>query len=192
MFTYNCELNSIDHADYILDFEINYKNNCNNVIERKSVDGFQIFAPTLDDVQGLYPKKKMYKNLVTAGSINIFDNEVTSEKKICGGEYWIYPDDVDKIHDDDYVEFAVVDKNDVLGLFSTYGLSVANGDVLELVKFVETDYIIKGDKAGGYHSRLYEGIKGTNTVYAGLFFRCIVHSHGTENFRKLWRCYYYE
>ena len=40
----------------------------------------------------------------------------------------------------DYAEFSVVDKDDVLGLFSVYGLTVGV-DVLELGKYAESIYI---------------------------------------------------
>jgi len=182
----------IQDADSVSDFELKYKNNWNKIIQKRNDYGATIVSPTLDDIQGLYPKKKMYKNHVIAGMINIFDEEIVVEKRICGGEYWIKQEDTYKIHDDDYVEFAIVDKNDVLGLFSAYGLSKANGDILELTKFVLTDYIKKGNSINGYHSLLYEGIKGTNLVYPGLFMRCIINSNGTENFTEMWRCYYYE
>lgn len=189
---YSCNLHKVYDSNDVESFENTYKSNCNNVIDKISSDGFRIFSPTLDDVQGLYPKKKMYKHSVVAGNINIFDIEIDIEKRICGGEYWIKQEDIDKIHEDDYIEFAIVDKNDVLGLFQYYGLSKENGDVLELTKFVLTDYIKKGNKLDGYHSVLYEGIKGTNILYSGLFMRCIIDSSGAENFTFIWRCYYYE
>ena len=123
-------------------------------------------------------------------SLNFFDIEVTQEKRICGGEYWIFPGDESNVHADDYVEFSIIDKNDVLGLFSIYGLTVGV-DILELVKFVCTDYVKKGDSSNGYHSRLYEGIKGTNLVTQGLFFRAAYDSNGTANLGFIWRIYYY-
>lgn len=187
-----CKLNSIDHSTEIADFETNYKDNANKPLEKRSIDGATIIAPTLDDVQGLYPKKKMYKHQASAESIGIFDTVVDVEKRICGGEYWIYDEDVDFIGENDYVEFSIVDKNDILGVFQYYGLSIENGDVLELTKFVINDYIRKGNKLDGWHSVLYEGIKGTNILYPGLFMRVSINNEGINNFRFLWRCYYYE
>jgi hypothetical protein len=151
----------------------------------------KLVSPTLDDVLGLYPKKKMFKNIALPGEFNIFDVEVLQEKRICGGEYWIKGDDVNKVHDNDYVEFAVVDKNNVLGLFGEYGLVVGT-DILEVTKFVITDYVKKGSSNDCYHSKLYEGIKGTNKVIPGLFIRIIYDSFGSENLELLWRLYYYE
>lgn len=159
---------------------------------RVNDNGDRIFAPTLDDVAGFYPKKRCYKETVVKNTENFFDYEVTSEKRINGGEFWIFPGDESRVHEDDYIEFSIIDKNDVLGLFATYGLSVANGDILELVKFVQNDYVKKGNVADGYHSQLYEGIKGTNRVMAGLFMRVSYSSHGTDDLKFLWRLYYYE
>ncbi len=159
---------------------------------RRNANGDPIYSPTLDDVMGLYPKKKTYKGNVSPNQVNFFDIEVTQEKRINGGEYWVHQDDVLKVHEDDYVEFSIVDKNDVLGLFSTYGLSVANGDVLELCKFILTDYVKKGNSANGFHSSLYEGIKGTNLVVQGLFMRVMYDSNGTDAIRWTWRLFYYE
>jgi len=159
---------------------------------RRNSNGDPIYSPTLDDVMGLYPKKKAYKGVVSPNQVNFFDVEVTQEKRINGGEYWVHPDDVAKVHDDDFVEFSIIDKNDVLGLFSTYGLSVANGDVLELCKFILTDYVKKGNTNDGFHSSLYEGIKGTNLVVQGLFMRVMYDSNGTEAIRWMWRLFYYE
>lgn len=176
----------------IEDFEANYKATANQPLATRNDFGAEIVSPTFDDVNGLYPKKKMYKDTAIAGQINFFDIEVTQEKRINGGEYWVHPEDVAKVHDDDYVEFSIIDKNDVLGLFSAYGLNKANGDILELCKFVLTDYVLKGDPDNGYHSELYEGIKGTNVVYTGLFMRAAYVSHGTENIRWKWRLYFYE
>ena len=160
--------------------------------ESKAAGGYNIFSPTLDDVQGYYPKKQMFKNTITAGEINIFDEVVTVEKKLCGGEYWIITSTGSDVHDDDYVEFSIIDKDDVLGLFSTYGLSTSTGDVLELTKFIITDYAKKGFNGYEFHSKLYEGIKGTNGVIAGLYFRAYYHSYGTVDLNFKWRVYYYE
>jgi hypothetical protein len=151
----------------------------------------EVFAPTLDDVMGLYPKKKMFKHTATAGQLNIFDIEVDLEKRICGGEYWIKDSSVSNVHEDDYIEFSVIDKDDVLGLFESLNLEVGV-DVLEISKYVITDYIKKGCSSVCYHSQLWEGIKGTTKCLPGLFFRVQYDSNGTSNIDFMWRLYYYE
>lgn len=158
---------------------------------RRNENGDPIYSPTIDDVMGLYPKKKMYRHAVVAGQINIFDILVDSEKRICGGEYWVELDHVDYVHKDDIVDFKIVDKNNVTGLFDYYGLVVGQ-DVLILSEFVLSDIIRKGSKSNCFYSQLYEGIKGTNKVIQGLFFRVVVDSHGTNDFEFLWRLYFYE
>ena len=191
-FQYFCILDkSVDYYDCI-DFETKYKINCNKSIEiLNSETNMPIFSPSLEDVRGLYPKKKMYKNTVIAGQLNCFDIVVDTEKRICGGEYWVNTTDSSKVHEDDFIEFSIIDKNNVLGLFTAYGLQVGV-DILELCKFVVNDYVKKGNDNSGYHSQLFEGIKGTNKVIPGLFYRVAYDSHGTENISFLWRIYYYE
>lgn len=184
-----CSLNKGSNlADYN-DFENNYKIKWNK--SNNNDFGIGLVSPTLDDVQGLYPKKKMYAENVIAGKLNIFDYMIDVEKRISGGEYWIYPEDSSKIHKKDYLEFSVIDKNDVLGIFNYYGL-IPGVDILELTKFVKTDYIKKGNSAEGYHSQLFEGIKGTNALVAGLFLRVAYFSVGTQDLDFFWRLYYYE
>jgi len=107
----------IQDSDSVNDFELKYKNNYNKQIQKKNDFGVNIISPTLEDVQGLYPKKKMYRHSVIADTINIIDTEVDVQKRICGGEYWIKLEDVQKVHDDDIVEFAVVDKMIYLDYF---------------------------------------------------------------------------
>ena len=181
----------IDEAADIEDFEENYEAISNQNIEARNEFGSIIVSPSFEDVMGLYPKKKMTRHHIVAGEINLLDEEITTERRINGGEYWIDLDDTGKVHKDDYVDFSIIDKNDVLGLFSTYNLTVGV-DILELVKFVKGDIIKKGSVLNGYHSQLYEGIKGTNPVYTGLFQRIMVDSQGTENYDLLGRMYYYE
>lgn len=186
MAVYSCSIFGADKTEYDSDYAS---------IERKAhiydEFGLEVISPSLDDVRGFYPKKQMYKETVIAGQVNIFDHAVSVEKRICGGEYWIPDSDTSKVHVDDFIEFSIVDKNDVLGLFTQYGL-VVGVDVLELSKFVINDYVKKGNAAEGYHSQLWEGIKGTNKVIAGLFYRVAYDSSGANNLGFLWRIYYYE
>ena len=185
---YECDL---ENPDEVVDFETNYKAISNKPIVLKSVYGSPIYSTTFEDVQGLYPKKKMYKNIVVASQLNFFDIVLEVEKRICGGEYWIVNADSSKVHEDDYIEFSVVDKDNVLGLFALYGLQVGV-DILELCKFVINDYVKKGNDDSGYHTQLYEVVKGTTKVIPGLYYRVSYDSHGTENIGFMWRIYYYE
>ncbi len=182
------------------DFESNYKDTANSPLLHRDDFGDIIFAPTLDDSKGLTPKKKSYKLIVNLNQTNFFDIEVTTERRICGGEYWIRVNGTDYTHKDDYVEFSVIDKNDILGYFQYYGLSNATGsnDFLELSKFIINDYVRVGKTDDGYYKQCYEGIKGTSLVYAGLFFRIMFDSHyipqtgDSQTLELVARIYYYE
>ena len=64
----------------------------------------------------------------------------------------------------------MVDKDDVLGLFSTYGLT-AGVDVLELTKFAETIYL----KPGGCDFAKFD-TDDVSYVVAGLYLRTKIHT----------------
>jgi hypothetical protein len=72
------------------------------------------------------------------------------------------------------VEFALVDKDDVLGLFAAYGLTVGV-DVLELGKFVITMYVPEGS----FQDNM--SVEAPVSVMAGLYLRLIYHSVGTTD-----------
>lgn len=135
--------------------------------------GAPIQAPTFEDTGGLHPRWQGYLYNVTKDSTNIFDELVTTEKQLRGGWYEVM--DANSVVGD-YIEEAVVDKDDVLGLFATYGLTVGV-DVLELKKYVKTEYInplVAGQR------QLFIA-KSTFLIMAGLYTRIIYHSVGTVN-----------
>lgn len=70
-----------------------------------------------------------------ANSTTIVDYEITTQINAAGGSFWTSGGQID-----DYIDVSVVDKNDILGLFGTYGLTVGV-DVLELGKWVDKLYI---------------------------------------------------
>jgi hypothetical protein len=58
----------------------------------------------------------------------------SEHKRINGGEYWVKPGDEDKVHEDDYVEFSVIDKDDVvifsgMDVFRTFTVKIKNDDL---------------------------------------------------------------
>jgi hypothetical protein len=103
----------------------------------KDDSGNPVLAPTFENTGGLHPQWHGHLYTAVKDSINIFDQLVTTEKQLRGGWYEIMDDNSVL---GDYIEEAVVDKDDVLGLFDTYGLTVGV-DVLELKKYVKTEYI---------------------------------------------------
>lgn len=166
-------IDSSTEVSNVTDFETNYKPTANDKLVNRDDRGNSIMTPTLDDSQGLMPKKQSYQFNANLGEINFFDIEITTEKRLSGGEYWVkINDNPEYVTENDILEFSVVDKNDILGLFSTYGLTVGE-DVLELKKFVINDYPKVGLMSNGkyYYKQCYETVKGTSLVSAGLFLR---------------------
>ena len=136
----------------------------------KDPDGNPVQAPTFESTGGLHPQWVGYLYTATAGATNIFDEVVTVEKQLRQGWYELFDTNATG---GDYVEFAVVDKDDVLGLFDTYGLEVGV-DVLELKKYVKTDYI-NTLNAG---RREVFGVGSVFAIVAGLYLRTIYESTG--------------
>lgn len=133
-------------------------------------DGTPIVSTSFSDSQGLDPKWEGQKYVATAGALSIFDLLITTEKKLRGGWYQLMKGSVP--HADDYIEFGVYDKDDVLGLFATYGLTVGV-DVLELKKYVIKDYTdVEGLALQTFKS------DSVFTIAAGLYLRSIYNSLG--------------
>lgn len=137
--------------------------------------GLPVIAPTFEDTQGLTTVWKGYLYTASAGSLNFFDEEVTSQLVLRGGWYEII--DKDKVNVGDYLEFSIIDKNDVLGLFALYGLTVGV-DVLELKKFVRTEYV--NPNPAGIPDFTAQG---ASPVTAGLFMRVSYMNTGAEDVR---------
>jgi len=136
--------------------------------------GQPVLAPTFEDTGGIHPQWKGHKYSATAGQINIFDELVTAEKQLRGGWYELLDATATAVVND-YIEFAVVDKDDVLGLFATYGLTVGT-DVLELKKYVKTEYI--NPQLLGRQMFL---ANSTFVIISGLYLRTIYESTGGDN-----------
>jgi hypothetical protein len=107
-----------------------------------------------------------FRYTVPKGAHAIFDEQLTTQVKVQGGDWW-----VTGAVDGDYIEFAVVDKDNVLGLFDTYGLTPGS-DVLELGKFMRTIYLPPGSSEGSRR------VASPQAVYSGLYLRVIYHSVG--------------
>jgi len=138
----------------------------------KNADGAPINATTFEDTFGLAPMWEGEYHEATAGSTNIYDTVVTTEKRLRGGWYELLDDNAVV---GDYVEFSVVDKDDVLGLFVLFGLTVGV-DVLELRKYVKKDYV-------NPVNRTRQSFIGNSafTVCAGLYLRSTYVSTGSTN-----------
>lgn len=138
----------------------------------KNEDGLPIFAPTFEETQGLTVVWKGILHTAAAGALSIFDEVVTTQIKVRGGWYELMDDNAAV---GDYIEFSIVDKDDVLGLFATYGLT-QGVDVLELKKFIRKEYINPR-----IVSRQDFESDGASTVYPGLYMRVAYYSTGAED-----------
>ncbi len=114
---------------------------------------------------------------VTAGQTNFFDVQANAALiYLSGGSFSVRAALDADIHDDDYAEFSIVDKDDVLGLFSSYGLTVGV-DVLELQKYVVTHYFTDTDNGVRHHIE-----PGTLAeIVAGLYMRAAYISNGATD-----------
>lgn len=152
-----------------LDFETNYKSKGN---KQFTTNGHTIIAPTLEYDLDLRNIWKGYKYTATAGSQSFFDEQVTQELKLRGGWYSLLNSNAEI---GDYVEFSIIDKDDVLGYFQYYGLTVGQ-DVLELSKFVRTDYVNPTS-----FGRQEFAANSASDVVAGLYFRTTYKSVGASD-----------
>jgi len=138
-------------------------------------DGNPVFAPTFAYNDLEFRAKGQNLAITVQGAnadpvLNLFDLLVTTETKIRGGKWKIAGSGH---HPDDYVEFSVVDKDDVLGLFSYYG--VPQGGFLELSKFAITMPVDPEHKGWEVTEE-----PGASTVFAGLYMRVHYMSHTTD------------
>lgn len=136
-----------------------------------SQDGGVRFAPTFEDTNDLQPQWEGHLYKATAGATSIYDEVVDVEKRIRGGWYEIFGGAVLG----DYVEFSVVDKDDVLGYFTPLGLIVGQ-DVLELQKYVRKEYVNPG--AGGRNNFMANSVW---PLIPGLYMRTTFVSIGSED-----------
>lgn len=129
-------------------------------------DGNLVVTPTFEydgDLNGVW---KGYSYTAPPGVLSFFEEEVVTEVKLRGGWYQlIAPTTSPQANKGDYLEFSVIDRNDVLGYFAAFGLIVGN-DILELKRAVKTDFINPFN-----NSRQEFMATGASTVVAGLFFR---------------------
>ena len=164
----NCSIDKEEDLDDATDFLLNTaKFNLPSVSSEGATSVSLTFGET-----GELPLWSGSKHLCTAGEVSFFDIELTEIYKLVSGKYIVK--NWEEADIEDYVEISVVDKNDVLGLFSTYGMVVGT-HVLELNKFVKKDYI--WEKDGGF-----ESIYGSKlNLSLGLFIRISYNSFGSVN-----------
>lgn len=101
----------------------------------------------------------------TRGQVNFHDIQVTTEVFIQGAEDYLISNAIDG----DRVEFSIIDKDNVLGLFAAYGLT-PGVDVLELSKILRDFHV----EPGSHRGRLLG--KTAGQVLPGLYMRIMYDS----------------
>jgi hypothetical protein len=114
-------------------------------------------------------RRKGYRFDALPGTVTFFDVEVSHQIYLQSGDVRIMPNRAQR---GDYIDFSVVDKNDVMGYFAMFGLTVGV-DVLELKKFVSDEHVIWWD-SGGQVLKVEPGT--VSLLVPGLFLRCVYHS----------------
>lgn len=148
-------------------------------------DGFEVVATAPEYVPtGLEAIFEGRAFTATAGATNFFDEVVTSIIRLRGGIYQVSNNGDATVND--YIEFSVIDKDDVTGLFGPNGLTVGN-DIIELSKFLKTEYI---DPANPNEVNLQT--PGYTVVIPGLYFRTTYHSTGATNITFKTRLFTYQ
>lgn len=137
------------------------------ILTPSSPEGNPIFAPTTVYV----PEAGVFKGYVhpaTLNAQNIWDEKLDVPIYLQAGGCWVR-----NATQGDYGELAVVDKDDVLGLFAYYGLT-KGVDILELRKHVRTLYF----PAGSFECSI--DFETKSYIPAGLYLREIYVSTGTS------------
>jgi len=158
----------------------------------KDKEGRQVFAPSFFYKDNMNTIQESHKRVIDPDEINIFDIQVKHACKLYGGEYWISEETANNVHSNDYIEMSIIDKDDILGFFSTYGLDKSKGDILELTKFVVREYVKKGNKLDGYYGDLVSGVNGVSDIPVGLYIRIYYFSHGNEPVTFISKLYKYQ
>ena len=124
------------------------------------------------------------KFVATAGDTTFYDRLLTEAVQLRGGWTWI--GDTAVWGDEMYM--SVIDKDDVLGLFALYGLTVGV-DVLELTRYVKSFTV----PPGGIPVPGYQVDPGTYSgLVAGLYLRTAYISEGAEDVNVILHYDWYE
>lgn len=156
---YSQAQNDADKAD----FEA-ISSTLNKSLVKHNEMGYPVFARAAYAFVEQRTQFKGYRYVAAPNTVTIFDEVVTTQVYVQGGRATIQ-----HVEDGDMVEFSVVDKDDVLGLFATYGLTVGV-DVLELRKYVKTVYPRAPEDV------IENRVEAAAPVVAGLYFRITCHA----------------
>jgi hypothetical protein len=126
---------------------------------QKDTHGNPVVAPYAFGVSNEQTKFKGYLYAMSPNAVNIYDELITKQVFIQGGAF-----ETQNAYEGDNADFSIVDKDDVLGLFALYGLTVGV-DVLEVRRYVETEFMFAGANKEDLR------VEAAGQVFAGLYFR---------------------
>ena len=157
-----CSINKADATD----FETNWMaHHC--PLEQMTEHGELIIASTYSAIDD--SGRFLGENFIASGmATTIHDYHVDQNIRIAGADWYTTGHEWG-----DFGSFAVVDKDDVLGLFQMYGLEP--GEVLELKKYV-VDVPLPSSEACPFFTQTMEVVNPA-FICSGLYLRCIVNNN---------------
>ena len=100
----------------------------------KTIEGFPIVAPTFEYDEDLTQDWSGYKYTAVKNVLNIFDEPLPGGVKVRGGWFLLLADPASpQAVIGDYLEFSVIDKDDVLGLFTGYGMAPRTDEIQRVI-----------------------------------------------------------
>lgn len=138
---------------------------------RQDENGDPVYAPgysAIDDSGRFLGDSFCASGLATT----IHDFKIENDLRLEGAHWW------SQGHEwGDFADFAVVDRDNVLGLFDYYGLE--EGDVLELKKYVRHIPLPPKDCCDFYQEDFF--VDNPAFICSGLYLRCVYDNNGTTD-----------
>lgn len=124
----------------IAEFEADYELTANQAIVRRNEYGNVVVAPTHVHISEAW-RMEGIRFTASGHTTTVYDYLITKEILMQGGHWWTHCDSLN-----DSADFSVVDKDNVLGLHTLYGLPL--GTPIELTKFVHNYCVPSGHTTG--------------------------------------------
>jgi hypothetical protein len=146
--------------------------------------GNPIYAPSFESTMGVSPIWQSYLYNATNSVTSTFDTELSEEVKLRGGSYEICTSPITGTH---VVNFMIVDKNDVLGLFAGLGLTPGVDELI--VKHYIRDEYVNINSVG--QTKTFSA-NSVSTLVAGLFLRTTYNNQSLDDVEFKVTYIYYE
>lgn len=131
----------------------------------------------------------MYKFFANPDGSFLFDTVIDTPFRMVGGEVWY--GNPQSVHEEDYISFSIIDKDDIFGAFAAYGIVKGEGE-LRISKYVEKEYVKKGSMENEYYSKIMLTDMSSRLLPAGLVLRTKYVSHSIEPISVKLRYLYYK